>query len=54
MVFQRCTITVDHRKPLEFQVIPLKSDGEIERGGSSNVLFRTRRKIPNTQFKFTP
>ncbi|XP_078177439.1 cytochrome P450 81Q32-like [Carex rostrata] len=44
----RCTITVDHRKPLEFLVIPLKSDEESERGGSGNILFHDPEKYSNS------
>ena len=51
MIFWRDTSTVDHRKPLEFQVIPLKSDGESERGGSGNTPFFTKR-IPESQVLF--
>ena len=43
MIFQRDTIPVDRRKPLDLQAIPLKSDGESERGGSGNVLLYTRK-----------
>ena len=43
MIFQRDTITVDHRKFVDFHVIPLKSDGESVRGGNGVRLFCTKR-----------